>query len=569
MLYQPISIREAVENVNDTWYLPAIQRPYDWGERHKKESFIYKLFDSIIREYPIGTLIVWKTREKIPFRRFHDDYDSEKLTRIMDKGLWGRKDKLLIYDGQQRLQSLYSCLKFTFHNKVLCYNLLFDPSQEKRSHGFKFFKKQEEPETGYLKLNELYSCNRKQAAEFEDKVLDRLKKSKGDLSKKEELLVKNNLKQLWKLFIDMDTKLLSCYPLHKDLDEKEVVDVFKRINTTGMQLTKSEILFSEIKRIQFDFEEQIWDANCKIKKMTNGFTFSPDSTLQILYLLVKGTVRVDPERVRGSEPEEFVKTWSKLKSPLSSFFYDFLYREFKINHERVIRIKRAMIPIIVYFYYMRTLYNNKFKDFSVESIKNMKKDLIFSQLLDWSLQTYIDNFHKIIKSVCEKSEDAVFPFRELRNFVKEDTRARGRRAVLASEDFNSYYPPWFALKVLTPNREFSYLGDPEERFDPEFDHIFPIAPQSEKYITPEYYGWVYTVWNLQPVKGEINNLKRNRPPKEFFSEYPKYLKDYDFLPTTNLNDKLWLDKYAKEFIQARKEEMVRFIKNNYGISLRA
>ena len=39
MFYQPISIREAVENVNNTWVLPAIQRPFDWGERHKKRVF--------------------------------------------------------------------------------------------------------------------------------------------------------------------------------------------------------------------------------------------------------------------------------------------------------------------------------------------------------------------------------------------------------------------------------------------------------------------------------------------------------------------------------------------------
>ena len=568
MFYEPISLREAVENVNDTWYLPAIQRPYDWGERDKKESFIYKLFDSVIREYPIGTLIVWKTGKKIPFRPFHDDYNSEKLPRIMDKGLWGRKDKFLIYDGQQRLQSLYSCLKFTFHNKVLCYNLLFDPNQDKSPNGFKFFKKHEEPEPGYLKLNELYSRNRKQAAEFEDKVLNRLKKSKGALSKKEELTVKNNLKQLWKLFIDVDTKLLSCYPLQKDLDQKEVVEVFKRINTTGMRLTRSEILFSEIKRVQFDFEEQIWDANYKMKKMTNGFSFSPDSTLQILYLLVKGTIRVDPERVRGSELKQFVEAWSKLKSPLRSFFYDFLYREFKINHERIIKVKRAMIPIIVYFYYMRVLYNDRFRDFSAKSIKNIKKHLIFSQLLYWDLQTYVDNFHKIIKSVCAKSKNAAFPFRKLRNFVKEDARMR-RRADLTSEDFNSDYLRWFALKVLTPNREFSYLGGSDERINPEFDHIFPTTPQSAREYPLKYYRWVYTVWNLQPVKGEINNLKRNRPPKEFFSEYPKYLKDYDYLPTTNLNDKQWLDKYAKEFIQARKDKMISFVKNNYGISIRS
>lgn len=31
MYYEPISIRKAVQNINETWFLPAIQRPYDWG----------------------------------------------------------------------------------------------------------------------------------------------------------------------------------------------------------------------------------------------------------------------------------------------------------------------------------------------------------------------------------------------------------------------------------------------------------------------------------------------------------------------------------------------------------
>jgi len=564
MFYQPISLREAVENVNETWYLPAIQRPYDWGERHKKEEFIYKLFDSIIREYPIGTLIIWKTDKRIPFRPFLNEYHSEKLTKIMDKGVWGRKDKCLIYDGQQRLQSLYSCLKFTFHDKVLCYNLLFDPNSDKKPRGFKFFGKHTEPPAGYIRLNEIYSSKRKQLAEFEDKILSRLRKSIEDLGKKEELIVKNNLKQLWKLLVEQDIKLLSYYPLQKDLDEKEVLDIFKRINTTGMQLTKSEILFSEIKRVQFDFEEKIWEANLKIKKETNGFSFSPDNILQIVFLLVKGTVRVDPERVQESELKDFVRVWSELEFPLRSFFYDFLYREFKITHEKIIKVKLATIPLIVYFYYMKKFYNHKFKNFSATSIRNMKKYLIYSQLLYWDLQAYIDNFHRIIKDVCSKTGVPSFPFQKLRNFVKD----YGRRDVnLTSDDLD--YPPqrWFVLKVLTPNRAFSFLGDPDERFNPEIDHIFPEIPQNGEKYPQKYYDWVDTVWNLQPVKGEINNIKRRQPPKEFFSKYPQYLKDYDFLPTTNLNDKIWLDKFAPKFIQFRKEKMIKFVQNYYGIKI--
>ena len=565
MFYQPISLREAVENVNETWFLPAIQRPYDWGERYRKEEFIYRLFDSIIREYPIGTLILWKTREKIPFRPFLNDYHSEKLTKIMDKGVWGKKDKCLIYDGQQRLQSIFSCLKFTFHNKVLCYNLLFNRNSDKKPKGFKFFKKHEESESGYIRLNEVYSCKRKQLAEFEDKVINRLRESLGDLSKKQELIAKDNLKQLWKLLVEQDIKLLSYYPLQTDLDEKEVLDVFKRINTTGMQLTNSEILFSDIKRVQFDFEEKIWEANLKIKRETNGFSFGPDNILQILFLLVKGTVRVDPERVQESELKDFVTTWSKLEVPLRSFFYDFLYREFKITHEKIIKVKQALIPLIVYFYYMSALQNKKFRNFSVESIKNMKKYLIYSQLLYWDLQAYSDNFHKIIRKVCKKT-DSVFPFHRLRNFVDE----YGRREIdLTSEDFDYRPQRWFASKILTPKRQFSFLGDPDERFSPEIDHIFPEKPKLKSKLSKKYQKWVDTIWNLQPVKGEINNFKRRQMPKEFFSRYPQYLKDYDFLPTTDLNDERLTYKYAREFIQSRKDKMLRFIKEYYGINLKS
>jgi hypothetical protein len=44
MFYQPISLREAIENVNETWYLPAIQRLYDWGFRHSPIQSTISLF---------------------------------------------------------------------------------------------------------------------------------------------------------------------------------------------------------------------------------------------------------------------------------------------------------------------------------------------------------------------------------------------------------------------------------------------------------------------------------------------------------------------------------------------
>jgi uncharacterized protein with ParB-like and HNH nuclease domain len=53
------------------FWLPNIQRPFVWSEEQ-----IYRLFDSIMREYPISTLLVWKTTSSIRRRKFIDNWKA-------------------------------------------------------------------------------------------------------------------------------------------------------------------------------------------------------------------------------------------------------------------------------------------------------------------------------------------------------------------------------------------------------------------------------------------------------------------------------------------------------------
>ena len=45
-MYTPISIKEAVNKVNNGWYLPAIQRPYVWGNRYESETHFIRQCES-------------------------------------------------------------------------------------------------------------------------------------------------------------------------------------------------------------------------------------------------------------------------------------------------------------------------------------------------------------------------------------------------------------------------------------------------------------------------------------------------------------------------------------------
>jgi hypothetical protein len=128
MSYSGISVHEAMDRINRLnggWYLPYIQRQYVCGARYESEDYVCLLLDSLVKRYPIGGLVLWETTKPVSYREFLGDYEPDKFTKQAEEGLHGRH-KFLVYDGQQRLQTLYSVLYHTFNGRVLHFNLLFD-----------------------------------------------------------------------------------------------------------------------------------------------------------------------------------------------------------------------------------------------------------------------------------------------------------------------------------------------------------------------------------------------------------------------------------------------------------
>lgn len=59
MKYEHSTISEMMKLINETCFLPHIQRELVWNEKQ-----MYKLFDSMMRGYPIGTFLLWHIEEK-------------------------------------------------------------------------------------------------------------------------------------------------------------------------------------------------------------------------------------------------------------------------------------------------------------------------------------------------------------------------------------------------------------------------------------------------------------------------------------------------------------------------
>ena len=73
-----ITIKEATDNIHNSRYLlPAIQREFVWRPHQ-----IERLFDSLMRGYPIGSFLFWRvdpeTAKNYSFYQFITNYDQRR-----------------------------------------------------------------------------------------------------------------------------------------------------------------------------------------------------------------------------------------------------------------------------------------------------------------------------------------------------------------------------------------------------------------------------------------------------------------------------------------------------------
>lgn len=541
MGFQTISVKEAVTKVNadrDGWFLPAIQRPYVWGSRYESEKYICKLFDSILNGYPIGTLIVWNTDKGVPYRKFMDDYEDGKIATIVDKALWDRADKWLVYDGQQRLQTLYSCLKSTLNKRVLAYNLLYESNDGDEEYGFEFVDKNSD-KPGYIKIPVLFAKTDAEKVNYRNQI-----KRSLEMTEEQETIFENRFDKLWTVFAGTDVKSLAYFPIDNTWNEDKVNDVFQRLNTGGVPLSGADLLFSKIKETEPSFEENLLDVSKWITEVTNGYTFSANEILQLINLIVKGTTRIDASKVKTDEIQQFKEVGSSIGAPLKDFFAEFFYNTFNINNSAIISRKLAVLPLIVYSY-LNYKKGRHFSNLSSANVNKMKQYFILSQLNDWNTQGIVENSARIMT-------DDDFPLDK----IKQIASRKNRLVDLRVETIECNV--WFALKVMLPGRLYVKQTSMTGRYKPELDHIFPMRLKNR----PEGY-YVDILWNLQPVSGKTNLEKSNMHPHEFFST-KGHIFEYDFLPC-ELTSAEW--KNHQLFIAERKKRMLDFMEKQYNLKV--
>lgn len=77
--------------------IPQFQRKFVW-----KDTQALELLDSIKNRYPIGSVLLWKTKDKLHAERNIGNFKLPKTDELSPTNY--------VLDGQQRITVIYSCL---------------------------------------------------------------------------------------------------------------------------------------------------------------------------------------------------------------------------------------------------------------------------------------------------------------------------------------------------------------------------------------------------------------------------------------------------------------------------
>jgi uncharacterized protein with ParB-like and HNH nuclease domain len=521
------------------FWLPNIQRPFVWGEDQ-----ICRLFDSILREYPISTLLIWKTKAKARHRRFIDNYRSGlRLTDFYVPE--NDKKKCLVLDGQQRLQSLFIGLCGSYEGRELYLDILSGEIAAPDDVKFRFtFLDSEKAGFPWIKFKDLvfYTADPLTAAE------ELIAKADHNLSADERRKISRHVGVIFKTFHSDDGISYQELDSIENADlyaEDDVVEVFIRANSGGTRLGKSDLLFSLLSSSWDHADMQMEDLLSDLNR--HGFGFTRDFVLKSCLTILNQGARYEVSKFRKpGVRQEIESKWQDITKALKDVL-DFVRGKTFIKCDKALPSYLALIPLV----YARYHFPDGWK--TANGIDNYLLRSLISGAFSGTPDQLIDDCVNKIKKL--KGLDV--------NHMFDAIRSRGRSLELTEDRFwqMGYGSDSIHLLFNLWYQEFNYTPAYENNL-PQIDHIFPqSALRKIKEVSPET-GRRSIIKYKQDIRDQLANCmlltqaengaggKSDTPPEDWFADKPESYLDMHLIPR---NRDLWKIDRFEDFIEERKQ----------------
>ncbi|EEW1429692.1 DUF262 domain-containing protein [Escherichia coli] len=550
-----ITIKQAIDSINLRHYLlPAIQRKFVWSS-----SQICLLFDSIMRDYPINSFMMWDIRSAsikndYKFYEFLKEYcqrfNEENPCVATNAGF---HDFKAVIDGQQRLTSLYIGLCGTYaykkprvwwpsaqDDRILPPRKLYvdltaplkSDDELMMKYNFRFLTEKQYTDSltdnkhHWFCLHEIFKYEQHDSP---DDILFNV--VVPELEKRGLISSEFSRKTLLKLYTKIRTENLIHYFNESSQDIDHVLDVFIRTNSGGTKLEFSDLLMSiAVAHWQGDFRKELDELTKNIYQNNEmGFYIERDWFLKTSLMLIDSDVRFKVKNFTSEEVGKIQQQWSEIKSCIKETFI--LIRRFGINPQSLIS-KNAVIPVVYWLYKKQTSGHPLYTTINLLN-KNHNERSVISQwfymvLLKGIFGSQADALLTSIRDVMKNSlSDVHFPLEKIIDRYKgsnKDLRfddeyiesllniryGEGRCRALLHLLFPEMNPTEvFHIDHLHPRNHFS------KKYLEKLDYVANTPENLRFYENPEHWD---TIPNLHLLNHSQNISKQDTSLKQWLSQ---------------------------------------------------
>jgi hypothetical protein len=518
MSYKPRSLFSIISEINNNIFLPHIQRPFVWDVNQ-----MGKLFDSLMRGYPIQTLLFWKTKEEIKVRKFMDVVDSEVdlSTLYHPQKTQSGVEKIFVLDGQQRLQTLFCLYNGSISDEKTGVTLeaYFTVTADvpnvntNQIHNVVFLPAGTVQPLPLFRLKDLMSkYDQKSSEDISDEInsqLDSILNDIDDAKKSREKIVRKNIS--WMVSILREDKhfwieeldgVANAYPY------KTILEIFIRVNSGGTKLDASDLMFAAMKELSPEIEANLEEISTVLS--TGNLTFEIDTILKSILLVNDKGAAVDQAKFVGAAGTALVKSiddnWDTKYQPAFEALKDFIVTNLKLDSEKVIRSYNSFVPIFEYLYFNPT---------PTQANKSRLKSFYYrAQLFNWfSSQTdgILDYLHNNFLKTCAGKD---FPITSIANYFEVN---RHNKAKLDMTTVNDHSQRFFLLHLMYVEMQgVSAFNVALKNNAPHIDHIYPKSKlQKPPFALPN--SEINHIGNYRFVGATDNIRKRAEVPATYFA----------------------------------------------------
>ena len=482
--------------------IPQFQRDFVWDLKGSA-----KLLDSILKNYPIGSFIFWRT--------------SERLRSIKNIGQLNlpepKEGEFVTYvlDGQQRITSLFASLK---GEKV---------------------KREGKYETDYSKIYVDLNKNEDETAVTSDikNLSEKTYISIKDLIENDFDLLNTYSKEMRDQIIKYQ-KALSEYSFSsievKDAKIDIATDIFTRINTGGRSLTLFEIMVAKTYDLKSDF-----DLDKKFKDLIEELfnskydTIPAATVLQTLSILYKRDCT--RKEILKIPKDKFIEMWDPTVNAVKSAV-DYFRSCYKIPVSRLLPYNALIVPFAYYFY--------QYKDRPTGETQRRLQDFFwrasfgarYSSGVESKLASDINKIDQILKNKPVKYE---WTINTTNQFIKNNGEFRISRSYI-----KAILSIFASLKPLSFNDNSEVMIDNswlQRSNSKNYHHFFPKKYLEKTRSDLDKFD-INHIINITIVDNRSNLKIKNKAPSKYVSDYSQKNKNIsDSLKTHLIGD---LEKFG-------------------------